>query len=456
VHRHRQGYQAHKWLVHEALRLAGVLQNGALPDALSQWSDATISRVVDTFLAVRFPTVLAANKCDERNATANIAELREAIANVESGAAAGPPGPAATGTATATGTGTAASAAEEEEEEEEAAAAAQAVVPLSARLECELQRLAKEGVLVYEPADTPSEAAGAHGLPPARLVEGGAVPDAVRQLLGARVCLRAAASDATSPFPRQPAAHTHAHTPRAVPQAQPTLATARRFGLLARPSSVDGAPAAEAEAGREAGLEPAAPPLQRHRSTGVREVLGCAMRLRPPTLVWPCVDVQTGLAYPLMPSEPEAGARRTLRDVLVLRPGTTVMDLFEILLVRRMPRVMHTSSALLRGADGAEWPTTLCDALGLPVRTRVRVRACVRACVCWAAWPVEVGGRGLHPSRGARLSWRPNATADQDPGAGRGLLRRAHPHVAQRRQSQALRALGVTTDRVLAARVEPV
>eukprot|EP01047_Picozoa_sp_COSAG01_P010407 COSAG01_NODE_439_length_17034_cov_5.326484_8_plen_137_part_00 len=105
------------------------------------------------------------------------------------------------------------------------------------------------------------------------------------------------------------------------------------------------------------------------------------MRLRPPTLVWPCVDVQTGLAYPLMPSEPEAGARRTLRDVLVLRPGTTVMDLFEILLVRRMPRAMHTSSALLRGADGAEWPPALCDALGLPVRTRVRVCACARAYV---------------------------------------------------------------------------
>eukprot|EP01047_Picozoa_sp_COSAG01_P010406 COSAG01_NODE_439_length_17034_cov_5.326484_7_plen_225_part_00 len=220
VHRHRQGYQAHKWLVHEALRLAGVLQNGALPDALSQWSDATISRVVDTFLAVRFPTVLAANKCDERNATANIAELREAIANVESGAATGPPGPAATGT------GTAASAAEEEEEEEEeeaaAAAAAQAVVPLSARLECELQRLAKEGVLVYEPADTPSEGAE-HGLPPARLVEEAAVPDAVRQLLGARACLCAAASDATLPFspgsPLLTRTHTHPalrhrHSPR--------------------------------------------------------------------------------------------------------------------------------------------------------------------------------------------------------------------------------------------------
>jgi hypothetical protein len=95
------------------------------------------------------------------------------------------------------------------------------------------------------------------------------------------------------------------------------------------------------------------------RTTGVREVIECALRLRPPVLVWPVTDVQvragnglrnvsfilrnvsfvlrnvsfvlrnvsfqTGVSFPLLPEESRSSVL-VLRDVLVLKPGTTVLQ----------------------------------------------------------------------------------------------------------------------------------
>jgi hypothetical protein len=98
----------------------------------------------------------------------------------------------------------------------------------------------------------------------------------------------------------------------------------------------------------------------------VREVIECALRLRPPVLVWPVTDVQvragnglrnvsfilrnvsfvlrnvsfvlrnvrvilrnvsfqTGVSFPLLPEESRSSVL-VLRDVLVLKPGTTVLQ----------------------------------------------------------------------------------------------------------------------------------
>eukprot|EP01048_Picozoa_sp_COSAG05_P025328 COSAG05_NODE_6396_length_967_cov_0.927419_2_plen_95_part_00 len=47
---------------------------------LEEWlSDGRLATLVDNFLAVRFPPVLAANKCDAAAALANVQQLREAL-----------------------------------------------------------------------------------------------------------------------------------------------------------------------------------------------------------------------------------------------------------------------------------------------------------------------------------------------------------------------------------------
>ena len=250
------GYQAQRWLTHEALRIAGVLDGGDLATSLPTWSDETLSKVVDHFLAVRFPTVLAANKCDDEAAAANVAKLQEVL-----------------GSQGELGDG-----------------AVRAVVPLSARLECELQRLAASGVIGYTPATAHAETGTS------TVVRSGSADLAGGGLAALKATERA------------------------------TLASAAAFGLLADDEPLLAAVCGDAAAPPEpAGVHCCV------GSTGVREVLDCAMSLRPPVLVWPVLDVQSGASYPLNPEEPRSDVT-TLRDVLVLKPGTTVMQLFEILL----------------------------------------------------------------------------------------------------------------------------
>jgi len=203
------GYQAQHWLTHEAVRISGVIEPGSdLATSLPQWSDETLSSVVDHFLAVRFPTVLAANKCDDAAAAANVAELQETL-RLANGS---------------------------DDADELGEGAVQAVVPLSARLECELQKLAKEGAISYTPLHTFREeeeggAAGA-GKKPLVIVADESMPALVTK------------------------------------QGAATLASAKLFGLT------------EVAAANESGGASVC-----FGSTGVREVLACAMRLRPPVLV---------------------------------------------------------------------------------------------------------------------------------------------------------------------------
>lgn len=243
------GYQAQHWLTHEALRLAGVADGEHLSEAaVKEMTDETLSSVIDHFLAVRFPTVLAANKCDDGDAAENVARLKECLRSMGSLGEAG----------------------------------IAAVVPLSARLECELQRMSKENKIHYTPLHTFCEAE-----PPPTATTSGGDSTAVTPSL---VSMVASDSDLS-------AAQTQA------------IESAAAFGLTANGATSDAVCVG---------------------STGVREVLACAMRLRPPVLVWPVVDLDTGGSYPILPEEPRSSVR-ICRDVVVLKPGTTVLTLFEIL-----------------------------------------------------------------------------------------------------------------------------
>ena len=193
--------------------------------------------------------MLAANKCDDAGAAANVAKLQEAL-RLANGSDA----------------------------EELGEGAVQAVVPLSARLECELQKLAKDGAISYTPLHTFKE-------------EGAAVAEAA----GKKPLVIVSDGSAPALTSKQGAA---------------TLASAKLFGLT---------DAADAGEGGDDGVC--------FGSTGVREVLACAMRLRPPVLVWPVVDLQTGESYSINSEEPRS-AVKICRDVLVLKPGTTVLALF--------------------------------------------------------------------------------------------------------------------------------
>jgi|EP01043_Picozoa_sp_COSAG02_P033495 hypothetical protein len=242
------GYQAQHWLTHEALRLAGVVDGENLSEAaVREMTDDTLSSVIDHFLAVRFPTVLAANKCDDGDAAANVTLLKESLRSMGSIGEAG----------------------------------IAAVVPLSARLECELQKMAKEKKIDYTPLHTFSDTAKV-------LNSAGGQSTAANRSL---VSMVAEESDLSSA------------------QAD-AMESAVAFGLTRSPSNEDAVCVG---------------------STGVREVLACAMRLRPPVLVWPVIDLDSGASYPILPEEPRSNVK-ICRDVVVLKPGTTVLALFEILL----------------------------------------------------------------------------------------------------------------------------
>ena len=246
------GYQAQHWLTHEALRLAGVVDGETLSEAaVREMTDETLSSVIDHFLAVRFPTVLAANKCDDGDAAANVALLKESLISMGSLGEAG----------------------------------VAAVVPLSARLECELQKMAKEEKIDYTPLHTFSDKA--EPISPS-LSTSGATAMVEHRALVSTIAKNSDFSAAENA----------------------AMKSAAAFGLTDSPARDDALCVG---------------------STGVREVLRCAMRLRPPVLVWPVVDLDTGASYQILPEEPRSNVK-VCRDVVVLKPGTTVLMLFEILL----------------------------------------------------------------------------------------------------------------------------
>ena len=252
------GYQAQHWLTHEALRLAGVVDGENLSEtAVKEMTDETLSSVIDHFLAVRFPTVLAANKCDDGDAAANVKLLKECLGAIGSLGEAG----------------------------------VAAVVPLSARLECQLQKMAKEKKIDYTPLHTFSDSDGAAAQQPAGQQ---AAEPALVSVVAEKSELKAAEAA--------------------------TIDSAAAFGLMGGSQVGKGE---DDDDDGEAGVCVG--------STGVREVLACAMRLRPPVLVWPVVDLATGASYPILPEEPRSNVM-VCRDVVVLKPGTTVLSLFEILL----------------------------------------------------------------------------------------------------------------------------
>ena len=64
--------------MHQALWLSGSGPNNL---DFEGWGDDQIENLVGNFLALRFPTVLAANKADDPASLRNIANLREALSS---------------------------------------------------------------------------------------------------------------------------------------------------------------------------------------------------------------------------------------------------------------------------------------------------------------------------------------------------------------------------------------
>lgn len=62
--------------------VAKVLDDLALKEPLDQWSDETIEKVVNKFIDVKFPTVIALNKIDHPDADKNIARISKLYPNL--------------------------------------------------------------------------------------------------------------------------------------------------------------------------------------------------------------------------------------------------------------------------------------------------------------------------------------------------------------------------------------
>ena len=102
--------------------------------------------------------------------------------------------------------------------------------------------------------------------------------------------------------------------------AKATLTAAARCGV-----PITGPGAAQFEAGAGS------------RLVRIGQALERALALKPPVVAFPCWDVASCLAVPLSESAsregaPYGGSAQHFRDMLVLRPGTTVGELFAILL----------------------------------------------------------------------------------------------------------------------------
>jgi ribosome-binding ATPase YchF (GTP1/OBG family) len=73
------GYKASRSLVHRVLRRVGLNPDALESAGLSDWQEADLHHLVATFLQVRFPIMLAMNKADMRGAIDNIRRVRKAI-----------------------------------------------------------------------------------------------------------------------------------------------------------------------------------------------------------------------------------------------------------------------------------------------------------------------------------------------------------------------------------------
>ena len=119
----------------------------------------------------------------------------------------------------------------------------QAVVPLSARLECELQRMAKAGLVKYQPLRSRRPEDGQEQTALLEVVEGAQLQELDSEM----------------------------------------VQVASNFGICGT-QSVNGDNAEFTETASDLAAVCKG-------TTGVRQVLECAMRLRPPVLVWPVIDV---------------------------------------------------------------------------------------------------------------------------------------------------------------------
>ncbi|XP_071129195.1 uncharacterized protein [Mytilus edulis] len=102
------GYHANRATIHTALANAGIKERelSCLPD----WKEDTVHRIVDHFLKLRFPMLLVLNKADLTTSESNIKRIREELPDYT-------------------------------------------MIPVSAKTECGLQKLAKDNVIQYKPGD---------------------------------------------------------------------------------------------------------------------------------------------------------------------------------------------------------------------------------------------------------------------------------------------------------------
>jgi hypothetical protein len=245
------GYQCSPALAEAALRACEPRPPPL--DNVRAWSADDVAALVDAFLALRFATVICANKADLGAAAAHVDALR-----AELGA--------------------------------RAPALAASVVAASALGEGEVQRLELEGLVVR---DVRADAGAAER--PVLLVR---APPATPGGFALRDAL--------------------------------ALELARKCGYDLRGS----APEVEAALARlRAPVGPAREPV----AGGVQATLQRAFWLRPPIVVFPVADLASARSYQLSEAalresaEPGADSAH-VRDVVLLRPGSTVADLFQILL----------------------------------------------------------------------------------------------------------------------------
>lgn len=99
------GYHANRAVIHQALRNAGIGEREL--GNISTWDDKVLHDIVDNFLGLRFPVLLALNKADMAEAEKHICRIQELYPDIPT-------------------------------------------IPVSARSECILQQLAKDGFIEYQ------------------------------------------------------------------------------------------------------------------------------------------------------------------------------------------------------------------------------------------------------------------------------------------------------------------
>ena len=247
------------------------------------WCADDVCALVDSFLALRFGTVICANKADLRGATVHIELLRAELARL-------------------------------------APALAAAVVPCSALAEGELQRLEREGIVALR--DSCGAGADGNGAPLDARADGDG--EGTQPTVTVTVTLLCA----SAPSVRAGGGADDGTAHRLAPRDAHALELARRCGFAIVPCGEDGARAL-------AQLSSPSAPAERIAG-GVQATLQRAFWLRPPVVAFPVCDLLTARSYPLSEAALREGGdasadRAHVRDVVLLRPGSTVGDLFAIL-----------------------------------------------------------------------------------------------------------------------------